>query len=504
MRDPFTDSLAIAAMPGLEQMAEHIDTQLPQQRRSRRDTTSLLILSGMARAMQSQEAAASALAYTPMWEWVRDSAASVGRELPQRPPSADQVDRWLATSKGELGIVAERALNPVAMDLAHQMELLLPTTRFSIDGLARAQHLTCDGTVAKPLSQVDEHNRHTRSRAANPETGARIGNQYIGKSCDPDQAGSTADDPKNRGLPFVVASTHTGRRHGRLMFGFETYQDGDEIAAATALFDRVIPLAEGGVHWLHYDRLMNDTHVQQFTRDYGVIPIIEMHKADPRSKHAQPVAPDDERFRRGKHGQHAPKERLRGTHFGSFAHLCVDGQLRSLRLWMLDGELRVTRFGLRELSLDADPLRLVNVERRRSDDGHYQMLTTYQLPCRSGQSCTVTVDLAQQPTAKETDANALAMVTAGKVRIINERDPVFWEVAGRRSDSESVMATIKRTFPQHGRASRLHLCSFAWDLVGAALLNNAKAWDVHVAQHTRAGAAEFARQQAKLDVRMAA
>ena len=504
MRDPITNSLAIAAMPGLAKMAEDIDKELPQQRRSRRDTTSLLVLSGMARAMQSQEAAASAVKHTPLWEMVRASAASVGRELPERPPSADSIDRWLANSDGQLGIVAERALNPVAMALAHKMGLLLPSTPFSVDGLARAQHLTCDGTVAKPLSRVDETNLFTRSRAANPETGARIGNQYIGKNDDPNQAGSSTDDPKNRGLPFVVASTHTGRRHGRLIFGFETYQDGDEIAAATELFDRVIPLADGGIHWLHYDRLMNDTHVEQFTRNFGVIPIIEMHKADPRSNHAQAVAADDERFMRGKHGQHAPKERLRGTHYGTFRHVCADGQGVSLRLWMLDGELRVTRYGLRELSLDADPLRLVTVERRRSDDGRYQMLTTYELPCPSSPSCTITVDLAQQPAAGETDANALAMVTAGKVRILNERNPAFWEVAGRRSDSESVMSTIKRTFPQHGRASRLHLGAFTWDLVGAALLSNAKAWDVHIAQHTSAGKAEFARQQKKFDMQVAA
>lgn len=118
------------------------------------------------------------------------------------------------------------------------------------------------------------------------------------------------------------------------------------------------------------------------------------------------------------------------------------------------------------------------------------------MPCDNHGDFTVTVDVAKTPRkGTHQTREPFPRMAADKIRILNERDPAFWAVAGRRSDSESTIEMIKRSMPLHGRASRLKIENFTWDLIGAALWINARAWDVHVAQHTASGRAEHEKQK---------
>jgi hypothetical protein len=490
VRDPISDCLAIAAMPGLEVLADEMEQAAPRKRASRRDNLSLLILAGASRAFASQEKAASAFAQAGLWPMLVASAARVGRVLPPRPPTADQLDKLLATHGPQLAVAVERALNRVAVELAWSMGLLTPGVPLSWDPLLREHHLTADGTVADTLSEVTETNKLHKSRAADPATGARVCDMYVGKNV-------KEVDKRGLGAPFVVVSTHGHLPHQRLVFGLETYQDANEVGAAMAVFDRVIPLTRGGVHVVHYDRLLGHSHAAQLMQRHGVIPIVEMRSANPKAnlKLAAPV--DDPRFRRGKHGQHDPKPYLQVQHYGVFTHPTPDGLLHQLRLWAHDGHLHVTGFDQKTPTLAAEPLRVIHVERRQTPTG-YAMLVTYRVPCEEHGVFDVTIDITQKPrNTHKKKVQALQQVVGGQTRIVTERDPAFWAAAGRRSDSESTIDVIKDTMHLHGRATRLRLEVFLWDLVGAALLINAKAWDVHVAQHTAAGAREYAKQQRK-------
>ena len=519
MRDPITDTLAIAAMPGLKELAVAMQHAAPIVRRGPRHDVSLLILTGAARAFGSQEKAASALSNAGLWAEVRKSAASVGRQLPERPPSADQMDRLIRRAGGELAVATERALNVAAVELANNMGLLRADEPLEWAEPSRAHHLTGDGTVAKPLSEVTDANKHERSRAADVGN-ARTCDHFVGKphpgadaDGDDNEASDSGlksgdsttevEDKRKLGLPFAVVSTHGDRPHERIVFGFETYRDGNEIDAAMAIFDRVVPLAGGGVHTIHYDKLMSDTHMLQLMQRHGVIPLVEMRESSSKttalSKEGPVMVeldPDDPTFRRGKYGQYAPKAKARGYRFGSFGHEVAGVGRCSHSLWMLDGQLVATPISQNVTDLrQATPLTLVDVERRWNGE-RYEMHTTYRVSCAKRGGFTVTIDLAQTPhKGTHKTREPFPRMAADKIRILNERDDGFWAVAGRRSDSESTIEMIKGSMPLHGRASRLQIENYMWDLIGAGLWINARAWDVHVAQHTPSGRAEYAKQQ---------
>ena len=491
MRDPITDSEAIAAMPGLESIAEVVAEQRPRKRKGRSDPLAQVILCGVARAFGSQEKAASALRHGGLWERVRASAARVGRDLPEAPPTADQIDHLLRSGPDGLEPASltepmERAFNVEAVGLARQMGLFDPQAPLAFDPPLRQHHITGDGTVTKPLSEVTDENKRHRSRAADPESGARVCETAYGKT-----EGDAQGDTRPLGLPFVVASTHMGRQHGRVVLGLQVYMDGAEIDASMGVFRRVLPLANGGIHTVHYDRLMRSTHVLELSK-LGAISIVEKHKAAESHRQALDVSDDPARSVRRR-----SKTRVSATDLGAFHHKAA-GSGRDCwahRLWSINGQLRITSQSQREPTWDAAPLTLLGVHRRRLAD-RYAIDATYRLPCERCGGVDLTIDLAKDPRGYARDTKALRNASAQRIRLINEQDGSFWQVAGRRSDSESTVATIKRMMPLHGRASRLRAGAYLWDLLGTALVINAQAWDVHVAQHTPSGAAIYARQQA--------
>lgn len=488
MRNPLDDTLALAAMPGLEVMAEAIEEVVPQSNKQRRDTRSLLVLAGAARTFGSENKAVSAFTHGGLWQAAVASAERVGRILPPKPPTADQARQLLNAKAPEMVAALEGALNHTAVALARQMGLLTTGHELDLDAPSRAHHVTADGSVSQPLSTITDDDR-SRSRAADPATGARVCEAYWGKPPTDDDS----EDGRKAGLPFVMVSTHGGLRYQRVVLGLSTYTDGNEIGASMATLDRVLTTAGDGVQTVHYDRLMNDRHILQLMQDHGVVPIVEMAAAAANHRRGVVTPTDDEDYRRGRNRLRAPKNRLRAHVYGNLNHPDRDGRPCWHGVGVLDGELRMTSFNRDGVELDDLPLDLLALERRPGPD-RYQMLATYRVPCpRAAGPFKITVDLAR-PVNDTAGKDALAKITGGRTRPINEHHPAFWDIAGRRSDSESVMATVKDSLPKR-RASRLRISDFYYDLIGAALLINATAWDVHVAQHTGAGRHEHHLQQ---------
>lgn len=487
-RDPISDCLAIAAMPGIEEFADKIHEEAPARRKLRRDNRSIVIFSAASRAFGSQSKAHSAMTKGGLWESMRDSAASVGRDLPAEVPSPDQVCHLLRTHE-HLPAALEHVLNTTAMDLAQSMGLFDPSRPFEWSHPDRRHHLTGDGTVLKPLSSITESNKMERSRSADPERNARTCEAFRGKP-----KKDAGEDKRQLGLPFAVVSTHNGLRHQRVVFGLQVYRDGNETGAAMDIFDRVIPLAGGGVHTVNYDMLMRDTHVTQLLRRHGAMTIVQAPQAA-EGQRGLDIPVDHARYRRGRGGVKRPKGRVSAKHLGAYQHDGRDGRPCWHRLWLVDGEPRVDRYGERDLpDIDSPGLKLVDVRRERGQDG-YHVVATYRIPCPKWGEHDVQVDVTKEPRGNVKEGGALDRLTVGKLRLLHERDEAFWDVAGRRSDSESTIDVIQRTFELRQRATRLDIDRLLWDLIGAALLINARCWDTHVSQHTlrRSGIARTGR-----------
>jgi hypothetical protein len=492
-RDPISDCLAIAAMPDIEKFAAKIDEEAPARRKLRRDNRSIVIFAGAARAFGSQSSAHSAMTRGGLWERMRESAATVGRDLPAEPPTPDQVCHLLR-AHDHLPAALEPVLNETAMTLAQSMGLFDPDRPFEWRHPDRRHHLTGDGTVLKPLSGVTEANKLERSRASDPERDARVCEAFRGK---PPQDAS--EDTRTLGLPFAVVSTHSGLRHQRVVFGLQVYRDSNEIGAAMDIFDRVLPLAEGGVHTVNYDMLMRDTHVSELLRRHGAMAIVPVPQASQKQRGLD-VPVDHPRYQRGRGGVKRPKGRMSAKRLGAYEHQGGDGVTCWHQLWLVDGEARLTGFGERELpDIDSPALTLVDLRRERRSEG-YQVGATYRVPCPRWGDHEIEVDVTKPARGQDNDGAALNRFTVGKLRLLHERDEAFWDVAGRRSDSESTIDMIQRTLVLRQRATRLDIDRLLWDLIGAALLINARCWDTHVSQHTRR-LAEAARQGQVQEVR---
>src|SRR5690606_2637514 len=101
----------------------------------------------------------------------------------------------------------------------------------------------------------------------------------------------------------------------------------------------------------------------------------------------------------------------------------------------------------------------------------------FVIPCRHG-PVQVEIDFAATRRGRSTKGGALAL--ADWVRPIPEAANDAARIEGLRSDAESVFAWLKSRLWLR-RASSLHPDHFLLDLVGAVLLCNAIAWDVHAA-----------------------
>ena len=489
-RNPISDLEAIAAMPGLEALAETMLEFDPPTRKRRGDPMSLLILTAARWTFDSMNEVESALLTTSLWEAVRASAARGGRELPEEPPSSGQLRHFRARADDGLIDAMSETFSRLAVDLAQQAGLLDPAATLQPDRLDRTNLIYGDGSQFRPLSDVyeDEDGVVHGSRAKpDPVTGEirpRIATQFVGKD-------------RDRGLPIVLVGTHGGLRWQRAVLAVRLYRDGNEIGAAMDAFERVIDLARGGVHGVNYDMLMAGTFQRNLMR-LGVVPVVEMPQAA--TNHPHLVLPDELRKVRGKGENSARrkrsgkgrrrrsddqpdvKSRVQLRNFDCVTHR-VNGVDCEHLLWAADGSVLVTGLDVQP-SMDSPLAERIRLERTGNGQQGYGLQGWFRIPCRAEELLHV-IDFAADRPGKNRNGQPRAL--ADWLRPIPEADIDFARLAGYRNDAESAYATLKRELPHNGRASALDADRFALDVIGGGMWQNAVLWDVHVAQHTRCG-----------------
>jgi hypothetical protein len=234
----------------------------------------------------------------------------------------------------------------------------------------------------------------------------------------------------------------------------------------------------------------------------GVLPVVAMPEAAPQRPHL--VLPSElcrrgyrsagtREKRKGKGARRrsgddvAPKSRLAIHHLRTVEHT-VGSRTCAHDLWALDGALVSVEAG-QDLTLDATYLDCRSVTWQHGTDGSHPV-GRFTLPCRGG-SLPIEIDFAAtRPGRSKNQALALA----DWLRPIPEAASGSSAIEGLRSDSESGFSWLKSLLPRN-RAGSLDPEAFLLDVVGAVVLNNAIAWDVHVAQHTECARHEARRGQ---------
>lgn len=499
-RNPISDLQAVAAMPGLEEFAAVIAAHVAPGRNKPTDHTSILILLAGRWAFGSANSCDSAFRATPLWEMVRESAASVGRVLPVAPPTFDKLRHLREAADEGLAAAVAAAFPAVAVPLAKSMGLLDPQRDSLWHHPAASRVIYGDGSVFKPLSDVsiDDDDTVQGSRAV---TTPRLAPRYEGK--DGPGAGT--------GLPITVIGCHGRERWKRIILGFDLFRDGNEIGASLDVFEQIIDEAGGGVSHVVYDRLMSGTHMRRLMKR-GVLPVVAMPEAPKDQPHLVLPAELQRRGyksagerekRKGKGARRrsaddvAPKSRVHMRLLEVVAH-DAGTQTCTHELYAVDGAVIAVAAG-DVPSIDADYVDCVQLTWRTHLDGQHP-IGTFVVPCRHGH-VRVTIDFAADRPGKNNKAGD-ALALADRVRALPEAATYFSRTEGLRSDAESVLSWLKAMLPRN-RAGSLDPEHFFLDVIGAALLCNAIAWDVHVSQHTMC-AQDESRRAARRNLRLAA
>lgn len=486
-RNPISDLEALAAMPGLEALADVLLRHLPPRRITHPQAMGLLILLGGRWTWGSANTCASALLTTEIWEHVKKSALRVGRALAPRPPTYHQYEKVRREFRPEVYHDLSVTFTKEAVALAKLAGLLRGGEGATWNRPNPGDTIYGDGSVVSSMTDVyiDDDGVAVGSRARSTP---RPSKHFLGKK----------GDDKTSGIPIALVGTHGRRRWARVILGIDIFEDRNEIRSALDLMRRVIDEANGGVTHVVYDRLMSGRHIRELMNQ-GVIPVVEMTAATANQPHVElPYELQHHGYRTmnryRKSGEKvAPKTRLQLHHLGTHAHQ-VNGDSCYHELFALDGAVVAVKPG-EEVSLDADYVFCRDVHFESGPKGQ-KLLGELFVSCRGG-GFTVGVDFtASRPGSSRsttTRDNSLAM--ADYIRPIPEVSPFDTNFTGLRSDVESTFSSFKDLLHRE-RAGSLDVEHFFLDLVGAGLLCNAIAWDVHVAQHTNC-----ARHEAMLDRR---
>ncbi|WP_334145092.1 hypothetical protein [Rhabdothermincola sp.] len=478
-RNPISDLEAVAAMPGLDDFADVLAGFVPARNGSAADPASTLVFLAGRWAFGSANSCDSALRSTVLWELIRASAARAGRVLPKKPPTFNKLHHLRRAADDGAAEALAAALPELTVTLARQVGLVVPgPSRWDRPDASRV--IYGDGSVFSPLSDVsvDEDGVVRGSRA---EHRPRVASRFEGK--DGRAAGS--------GLPINVVGCHGRRRWQRVILGVDLFRDGNEVGSALDLMRRVIDAAAGGVTHTVYDRLMSGRHMRELMLA-GVVPFVAMPEAAPNRAHL--VLPAELRRdgyrsagtrekRKGKGARRrsgddvAPKARLALYYLRTVEHLTGTGRCAH-DLWALDGAVVAVDAG-HEVSLDATYLDCRDLRWERHSDGTHPV-GRFVIPCRHG-AVSTDIDFAATRPGKARNGRQLAL--ADWVRPIPEAATGAARIEGLRSDNESVFSWLKAMLPRN-RASSLDPQHFLLDVIGAVLLCNAIAWDVHAAHHT--------------------
>jgi hypothetical protein len=464
-RDSLTDLLAIAAMPGLEQMSETIvaDTDTTA------DAVMLhLVFCASQWTTGSRNELTSLLRHDFVWDQIRASANRVGRHLPRRAPTHDTFRHFRDRAGDAVGAVAAHAFTPAMATLVRDAGLLTERApRWHAPH--RTNTVFGDGTVFQPASdiQIDPTTglaTGSRSTTGNP----RIVERFHGKR-EQDAAGRA-------GMPICLLGVRGDGRWQRAVLGLDMYFDRDEIGAGMRIFHAAKAVYGSTIHGFAYDRLMSGVHLQQVMRA-GVVPIVDMPNAAPDDPGI--AVPDilQEMLGTSSHPKHRAKcEYVRSVELPVGERTCRH------HLFALDGAIVSCNDDDLEPSWSSPPLTQIDLRfRHNSVDGH-QLIGVYRVPCPHAHPL-VEIDHSGDRLNAKRERRSLA----DWIRPI-DLDTRF-TLRGYRQDVESTFSTGKRLLALDGRACSYDTDPFLFDVVGFGLWNNATLWDVYTAQHTEVGKA---------------
>lgn len=469
-RNMISDLEAIAAMPGLEEISEAMAPYC-----TGNDATSMLIFVAGQWTCGSRNELTSLFTSTATWELLRKSAARVGRHLPERPPTQDQLRHFrdradrAHDASDPIGREVAMAMTSAMQSLVRSVGLLTPSTPDDLARPARGNILYGDGTVFAPLSDV------TVNKSTGEVTGSRSAGGHRPRVAERFHGKSGTDERGSAGLPIALVGVHGDQKWQRCVTGVDMYFDRRETAASMGLFERSLAAYGTGIHAFIYDKLLSGKDVREVMHA-GVLPLVEMPNAKQNEPHI--IVPDHLRHTLGSKSQ--PKDRLTCRHLETITHT-VGTKVCAHTIWAVDGGLRVCRPD--ELNPNIDSMIPVqqSLTFGTNPDGERSLIGVYEIPCELG-SAFYEIDHASQRIGSGKQLYALADWLRPVHIQLEAR-----HLRGYRQDVESTFRTAKAALALLGRASSLRPDHFLLDAVGCALWINATAWDVHTSQHTLNG-----------------
>jgi hypothetical protein len=470
-RNPLSDLEAIAAMPGLDQLAAvlepHAGTCGPM--------AMAMFIAGKS-VVGSANRLSSMLTTTCTWDIMRESAAQVGRSI-HRPPTDDQFHhlklRFKKATKDSgdlpLGQQLSLALTAASAPIVDACGLLPSERPARLHRPFASNVLYGDGTVFKPYSEVTIDN----------QTGDALGSRskgLHGPRCGERRYGKKTDSKGSPGVPLAAVGVHGREQWQRLLLGVTVYSDHDEGNAAMGLFHSCLDTFGDRIHAIVYDRLLPGIR-QRELMECGVVPFVDMTNAGEKSDHIQ----FDESLQLSCGTLAKPKFRAKVGEVGVVEH-DDHGRPCRHRVWALDGALVSTPVHVPFPTVDSPVMEQTALWwETNHTSGVERLMGSYDLGCRSARSTgfRYVLELSGDRLNAKRQRRALADI----VRPVSITGDLAL-VRGLRSDAESVFSTMKGLTPKSGRASSLDFDDFLIDAIGMGLHNNAVAWDVHGAQHT--------------------
>lgn len=468
-RNPISDLEAVVAMPGLEALATVIEQHRKPRSGSTADPLSLLIFLIGRWVFGSAEALESAFKYTDLWTGtLRESAARVGRYLPEEPPTYDQLRHLRDALNYDVYEEKSRELTVQATMLAKSIGLLDANEHTRIHAPSATSVIYADGTVfSSPSSVTTGPDGVAQGTRAKDPANARVAERHVGKS----------GDTSIGGVPITLVGVHGREELKGVILGVSLYADRDEIGSSMRLLDAVITESRGGVSHVIYDRLMSGKHIRELISNNRVIPVVAMTSASTAERHVV-IPAEIQRTGYSSKGytksgeKRGPKERAQLYYLESVEHDAPHG-VCAHDLWALDGSVVSVPAG-HEVTVEATWVECRHYEWRDYDSGRHALIGHHRVPCRFGDQW-VSIDF--------TIGRGGERALADKLRPIPEAAPHAGHLEGLRSAVESQFAWLKNRLP-YRRASSLGQQHFFLDVIGGALLCNALAWDTHGSQHT--------------------
>lgn len=425
-RNQTSDLLAIAAMPGLETMAAAFDNT------NNDETVAMLVFLAGQWVASSRSSLTAELKSTDTWEQMRASARRVGRELPARAPTHDQLRHFRDRHARTENVHALAAsLTPATEPIARGAGLLTAAPK-RLHHPDRRNVVYGDGTV------------FTSSH------------------------GGTSGDEQP--VPITVVGCRGDDRWQRVVLGVELGGERTETEPAVELFDRIHATYGSDMHAFVYDETLTG-HAQHHMTKRGVLPVTPM--AANTGPTAAPTG-NTLRYLLGNNGK--PKQKAARDYLDIIAH-DVGEHRCTHAIWALDG-VPVSCDPLDVADFDSPVAEQTDLRFDTDDNDEHHLIGTYQVRCPNGE---LRFEIVLSDTANPSK-RAGNIPTISRVRPIGITSDVARTLYGYRRDIASIFRNVD---PEHvSQRSNEH---FLLDVIGAALRTNAVTWDVHVAHHTPNG-----------------